>query len=216
MDAMPARRFPLPWSVDDIGAAPSRGSGDRFLAYTPPTWGACMAGYSDYYSTLARAVSGQPGKTEEARAAVYEIARTALQKRLSAFDPPISEADLAIERFALEAAIQRVETESRFDDTRHGLSLISMVKEFVGSLRHKLDDNITAGGDKIKAAITACRSLDKLQALRLTAPGRRLYNIFGDRRWITKYPQIRIALRLVVAALIGIFAGILLRWMTDS
>ena len=173
-----------------------------------------MAGYSDYYSTIARAVSGLPDKSEEARAAVYETARTALQKRLSAFDPT-SETDLAIERFALEAAIQRVETESRFSDTRHGLSLISMSKEFVGSLRDKLDDNITAGGDRLKAAITACltQGLEFIQGTRLIAPGR-LYNIFRDRRWITKYPQIRIALRLVVAALIGIFAAIFLHWMT--
>jgi hypothetical protein len=31
-----------------------------------------------------------------------------------------------------------------------------MLKEFVGSLHDKLDDNITAGGDRLKAAITAC------------------------------------------------------------
>jgi hypothetical protein len=58
-----------------------------------------MADYSDYYSTIARAISGLPAKTEEARGAVYEFAHTALQKRLSAFDPPILETDLAIERF---------------------------------------------------------------------------------------------------------------------
>jgi hypothetical protein len=139
-----------------------------------------MAGYSDYYSTIARAVSGLPGKTDEARGAVYELARTALQKRLSAFDPPISDTDLAIELFALEAAIQRV------------------------------------GGDRVKAAITACltQGLEFIQRTRLTVPGRRIYNIFGGRRWITKYPQIRIALRLLVAALIGMAAGIFLYWMT--
>jgi hypothetical protein len=49
-----------------------------------------MSGYSNYYSTIARAISGLPGKTEEVRGAVYELARVALQKRLSAFDPPIS------------------------------------------------------------------------------------------------------------------------------
>jgi hypothetical protein len=152
-----------------------------------------MAGHSDYYSTIARAVSGLPGKSEEARAAVYENARIALQKRLSAFDPPISEADLAIERSALEAAIQRVETESRFSDSRHGLSLISMLKEFVGSLHHKLDDNITPGGDRLKAAITArlTQGLEFIQRTRLIAPGRRLYNIFGDRRCRSPIPSVR-------------------------
>ena len=108
-----------------------------------------MADYSDYYSVIARAISGLPSKTDEARHAIYERARTVLQKR---FDPPISETDLAIERFALEAAIQRVETESRFGDTRHGLSFISMVKQFVRSVRDKFNNNIAIRGDRLKAA----------------------------------------------------------------
>jgi hypothetical protein len=175
-----------------------------------------MADYSDYYSTIARAISGLPGKTEEARGAVYELARTALQKRLGALDPPISETDLAIERFALEAAIQRVETESRFRDARHGLSFMSTAKQFVRSVRGKLNINLAIGGDSLKAAIAAClaQGLEFIQRTQLTAPGRRIYNIFGDRQWFTKNPRIRIALRLIVAALIGIFAAIFLHWMT--
>ena len=181
-----------------------------------PSLGACVAGYSDYYSTIARAVSGLPGKREEARAAVYEIARTALQKRLSAFDPPISETDLAIERFALEAAIQKVETELRFSDTRHGLSFISTAKQFLRSVQGKLNINIAIRSDSLKAAITAClaQGLEFIQGTQLKAPGRRIYNIFDDRRWITEHPQIRIALRLIVAALIGILAGIFLYSVT--
>jgi len=177
-----------------------------------------MADYSDYYSTIARAISGLPGKSKEARVAVYELARTALQKRLSALDPPISETDLAIERFALEAAIQRVETESRFSNTRHGFSLISTARQFIRSVRSKLNINIAIRGGSLKAAITAClaQGLEFIQRTQLTAAGRRIYNIFGDRRWITKYPQIRIALRLIVAALIGIFAGIFLYWVTAN
>src|SRR6516164_3073016 len=108
-----------------------------------------MADYSDYYSVIARAISGLPSKTDEARHAIYERARTVLHKR---FDPPISETDLAIERFALEAAIQRVETESRFGDTRHGLSFISMVKQFVRSVRDKFNNNIAIRGNSLKAA----------------------------------------------------------------
>ena len=57
-----------------------------------------------------------------------------------------------IERFALEAAIQRVETESRFGDTRHGLSFISMVKQFVRSVRDKFNNNIAIRGNSLKAA----------------------------------------------------------------
>ena len=108
-----------------------------------------MADYSDYYSVIARAISGLPSTTDEARHAIYERARTVLQKK---FDSPMSEADLAIERFALEAAIQRVETESRFGDTRHGLSFISMVKQFVRSVRDKFNNNIAIRGNSLKAA----------------------------------------------------------------
>jgi hypothetical protein len=174
-----------------------------------------MADYSDYYSTIARAISGLPDKTEEARGAVYELARTALQKRLSAFDPPISETDLAIERFALEAAIQRAEAELRFSDTRHRLSFLSTAKQFVRSVQGKLNIDIAIRGDSLKAAITAClaQGLEFIQRTQLTT-GRRIYNIFGERRWITKYPQIRTALRLIVAALIGMFAAIFLYWVT--
>jgi hypothetical protein len=174
-----------------------------------------MADYSDYYSTIARAISRLPDKTEEARVGVYELARTALQKRLSAFDPPISETDLSVEQLALEAAIQRVETESRSGDTRNGLSFISTVKQFVRSARDQLN-NIALGGDSLKAVITAglAQGSEFVQRTRLTDTGRRIYNIFGDQRWITKYPQIRTALRLIVAALIGMFAAIFLYWVT--
>ena len=157
-----------------------------------------MVSYSDYYSVMARAISGLPGKTEEARGAVYELARTALQKRLSAFDPPVSETDLAIERFALEAAIQRVE--SRFSDT-HDLSFIATVMQIVRSVREKLNNKIAIiRGDSLKAAIIAglAQGLEFFQRTQLTAPGRRIYNIFGDRRWITKYRQIRRASSLGV------------------
>src|SRR5690349_15994725 len=176
-----------------------------------------MADYSDYYSTIARAISGLPDKTEEARGAVYELARTALQKRLSAFDPPISETDLSVEQFALEAAIQRVETESRSGDTRNGLSFISTVKQFVRSARDQLN-NIALGGDSLKAAITAglAQGSEFVQRTRLTDTGRSICNIFGDQRWITKYPQIRIALRLIVAALVGIFVGIFVHWIIET
>ena len=85
-------------------------------------------------------------------------------------------------------------------------------------MRSKLNINIAIRGDSLKAAITAylAQGLEFSQSTRLTAPGRRIYNIFGDRRWITEHPQIRIALRLIVAALIGIFAGIFVHWVTAN
>ena len=156
-----------------------------------------MASYSEYYALIARAISTLPAKTDEARQAIYERARTALQERLSTLEPPISETDLAIEQFALESAIERVETES-------GLS---------SKTRH-----IAIRGDSLKAAITTglAQGLKFIQKTQPTAFGRRIYNIFGDRQWITKYPQIRIALRLIVAALVGTFVGIFVHWMTAS
>ena len=78
-----------------------------------------MADYSDYYSVIARAISGLPSKTDEARHAIYERARAVHQERLRKLEPPISETDLAVERSALEIAIQRVESESQFSDRRH-------------------------------------------------------------------------------------------------
>jgi hypothetical protein len=63
----------------------------------------------DYYSLIARAIARLPSKDDEARHAIYERARTALQQSLRAFDPPISETELANVQSALEEAIQRVE-----------------------------------------------------------------------------------------------------------
>jgi hypothetical protein len=72
----------------------------------------------DYYSILARAVSRLPNKTDEARHAIYERARTALQERLRTFDPPISEAELAKAQAALDAAIGAVEVDFLFSEIR--------------------------------------------------------------------------------------------------
>jgi len=104
---------------------------------------------ADYYPVIARAVSRLPSKTDEARHAIYERARTALQENLRTYDPPLSPADLATEQFALEAAITRVETELRRSAREEttisppGLSFISRVEEFVRWVREKFDHNIS-------------------------------------------------------------------------
>ena len=67
---------------------------------------------ADYYSVIARAVSRLPSKTDEARRAIYERARTALRETLCDFDPPLSETELANEEAALNAAIRIVEVVS--------------------------------------------------------------------------------------------------------
>jgi hypothetical protein len=101
---------------------------------------------ADYYSLIARAVSHLPSTTDEARRAIYERARTALQERLRN-DPQISDAEVVNECFALEAAISRVEEDFLLSDMRRfvraetALSppslIISKIKEFVRSVGDK-------------------------------------------------------------------------------
>jgi len=67
---------------------------------------------ADYYSVIATAVSRLPSKTDEARQAIYERARTAFREAFRNFDPPVSQTVLAKEQTALEAAICAVEVVS--------------------------------------------------------------------------------------------------------
>jgi hypothetical protein len=104
---------------------------------------------ADYYSIIARAVSRLPSNTAEARYAIYERARTALQENLRTHDPPLSPAKLATEHYALEAAISKVESELRrsareeVDRSAPRLGFISAAKESVRWVREKLDHNIS-------------------------------------------------------------------------
>jgi len=115
---------------------------------------------ADYYPVIARAVSRLPSKTDEARHAIYERARTALQKNLRTHDPPLSPAELATEHSALEAAISRVETELRRSAREEttlpptGLSFISRVEEFVRWVREKLDHNISIIRNRVRLGDT--------------------------------------------------------------
>jgi hypothetical protein len=65
----------------------------------------------------------------------------------------------------------------------------------------------------LKAAITAglVQGMVFVRRTQLTAKstGRRIFNIFGEGRWIIKYRRIRIAVGLIMAALVAI----LLCWM---
>jgi hypothetical protein len=120
---------------------------------------------ADYYSLVAGAVSRLPSKTDEARHALYERARTVLQERLHTLDPPMSAAGLGNEEAELEAAISRVESElllsimQRFASEEPSRStpissLVSTVKEFVCSVGEKLDDNITIMRDALRSSET--------------------------------------------------------------
>jgi hypothetical protein len=64
---------------------------------------------NDYYPRIAKAVSKLERNTLEARQALYEHARKVLGKELGRH---VLESELAVERRALEAAIQWIEAES--------------------------------------------------------------------------------------------------------
>jgi lipoprotein-anchoring transpeptidase ErfK/SrfK len=66
----------------------------------------------DYYSLLVRVVSTLRPNTKDQRQALYNRARTTLIEKLRTTDPTLAHTDLKAERAALEAAIQRVETEA--------------------------------------------------------------------------------------------------------
>jgi hypothetical protein len=88
--------------------------------FSVPLWASRFGGptsMADYYSVIARAVSRLPSKTDEARHAIYERARTALREALRNYDPPLSATELANEQAELDAAICTVEV---VDDIRRG------------------------------------------------------------------------------------------------
>jgi len=60
------------------------------------------------------------------------------------------------------------------------------------------------------------QGLEFIQRTRLTALGQCFFDIFGEPRWITEYLQIRIAVRILVVALVGIFGGIFVYWITEN
>src|SRR5215469_15257058 len=117
---------------------------------------------ADYYSVISSAVSNLPSKTIEARWTLYDRACDALQQKLFAFDPPISEDELANEQFALETAIRRVEEDLLLDIMRRfvkedapraapSVILISTVRELARSMEDKLHNAITIARDHLKS-----------------------------------------------------------------
>ena len=71
---------------------------------------------ADYYSVIATAVSRLPCQTDEARCAIYYLARTALQEALRDYEPAL----LAKEQAALDDAIREV-----IDDIREEAAALS-------------------------------------------------------------------------------------------
>jgi hypothetical protein len=75
---------------------------------------------ADFYPVLSRAISGLADNTPEARRAVYDRATTVLVAQLRGMNPPVSEADIARQRLALQEAITRIEREQVLPDTVDG------------------------------------------------------------------------------------------------
>jgi hypothetical protein len=68
---------------------------------------------ADYHPLLTRALDALSDRSPGMRRAVYDRARAALMDQLRNLDPPLSEADIARERLALEDAVNRVEASER-------------------------------------------------------------------------------------------------------
>ena len=66
---------------------------------------------TDYYPLIDTAVAALENNTSAARRTVYEYARSALVRQSRNKIPPLTEAELAGERLALEQAILRVQAE---------------------------------------------------------------------------------------------------------
>jgi hypothetical protein len=65
----------------------------------------------DYASILKRSVSALPDPSPEMREAVYQRARAALARQLTAVDPPLSTREIETQHQELEDAVERLESE---------------------------------------------------------------------------------------------------------
>ena len=65
----------------------------------------------DYASILRRSVSALPDPSPEMREAVYQRARAALARQLTAVDPPLSTREIETQHQELEDAVVRLEAE---------------------------------------------------------------------------------------------------------
>jgi hypothetical protein len=65
----------------------------------------------DYASILKRSVPALPDPSPEMREAVYQRARAALARQLTAVDPPLSTREIETQHRELEDAVVRIEAE---------------------------------------------------------------------------------------------------------
>ena len=109
------------------GAAPRRRSGQS----------------SDYYPSIAVAVSRLEHSTAETRRTIYDRARAAMAAQLRSLTPILGEFDINREQAALEQAIRKLETESleRADPqpARESGDALAFVKKLVPDLSVELE-----------------------------------------------------------------------------
>lgn len=82
----------------------------------------------NYHTILSRAVNALSPNAEQARRDLYSSARGTLAKHLRSVSPPWPEAKILAEKFALEAAIARVEAEVGGPNTPQGA--LFLIKHF--------------------------------------------------------------------------------------
>ena len=70
----------------------------------------------DYASILKRSISALPDPTPEMREAVYQRARAALARQLTAVDPPLSTREIETQHQELEDAVARLEADYTNDE----------------------------------------------------------------------------------------------------
>jgi hypothetical protein len=100
-----------PTAVTDLGAGHGRRSSAFDRSFRTAAEGADQGIMADYYPLLARALDALPDRSPALRKAVYDRARNALISQLRSLDPPLSEADIDLERRALDTAIERLEVD---------------------------------------------------------------------------------------------------------
>jgi hypothetical protein len=86
---------------------------------------------ADYYALIAYAAATLDKNTAALRRALYERARTSLVAEMRKLDPPLTDAEIRREQFALEEAIRRLEAEKLSRLTQRDDRLVGTLNELV-------------------------------------------------------------------------------------
>lgn len=103
----------------------------------------------DYTAILRRSISALPDSRPEMREAVYQRARAALARQLTAVDPPLSSREIERQHQELEGAVARLEAEIAPDG---GVGVAPQARRAEPSpLSARLDERATSRTDRDKA-----------------------------------------------------------------